>query len=137
MEPREKLPKVKLDAKNHERGNKILNLYLPNADTIPETTHIVHAMGIAVAYTMEVKSKEKSHRGARKAEGRKKREHKLKAEMKRLRQDIARAGNKLHKQKQQRKATKKKKEITNQLRISMNGNEMTSRNLKAAKEQRL
>ena len=41
MEPREKLPKVKLDAETHERANKILNLYLPNVDTIFETTDMV------------------------------------------------------------------------------------------------
>ena len=135
MEPREKLPKVKLDAETHERANKILNLYLPNADTIPKITDIVYAMGKAVAYTMGVKLKEKNQRGASKAEGGNRRQHELKAEMKRLKQDIARAGNELHRRKQQRKATKKEKEIINQLRISMNGNEVTSRNLRAAKEQ--
>ena len=35
--------------------------------------------------------------------------------MKRLRQDIARAGNELHQRKQQRKATKKEKEIIKHL----------------------
>ena len=58
-------------------------------------TDIVCAMGKAVAYTMGVKPKEKNQRGARRAEGGNRREHKLKAEMKRLRQDIARAGNEL------------------------------------------
>ena len=43
MEPREKLPKVKLDAETHERANKILNLYLPNVDTIFEITDMVYA----------------------------------------------------------------------------------------------
>ena len=96
MEPREKLPKVKLDAETHERANKILNLYLPNVDTIFEITDMVYAMGKAVAYTLGVKPKEKSQRRAKKAEGGNRRECKLKAEMKRLRQDIARAGNELH-----------------------------------------
>ena len=61
MEPREKLPKVKLDAETHERANKILNLYLPNTDTIFEITDMVYAMGKAVAYTYawgETKRKE-------------------------------------------------------------------------------
>ena len=60
MEPREKLPKVKLDAVTHERANKILNLYLPNADTILKITDMVYAMGKAVAYTLRVKPKEKN-----------------------------------------------------------------------------
>ena len=97
MEPREKLPKVKLDAETHERANKILNLYLPNADTIFEITDMVYAMGKAVVLCMlGVKPKEKNQRRAKKAEGGNRRERKLKAEMKRLRQDIARVGNELH-----------------------------------------
>ena len=47
-------------------------------------------MGKAVAYTLEVKPKEKNQRRAKKAEGGNRREHKLKAEMKRLRQDTSR-----------------------------------------------
>ena len=105
MEPREKLPKVIMDPEIQERSNKVLCMYLPSADTIPEITDIVYAMGKAVGYAMGVRSK------VRKAEGGNRRERKLKAEMKKLRQDIARAGNELHCQKQQRKATKKEKEI--------------------------
>ena len=121
MEPREKLPKVKLDAETHERANQILNLYLPNVDPIFEITDMVYAMGKAVAYTLGVKPKEKNQRRAKKAEGGNRRERKLKAEMKRLRQDIARAGNELHRRKQRRKATKREKEMINQLRASMDG----------------
>ena len=55
--------------------------------------------------------------------------------MKRLRQDIARTGNELHRRKQRRKATKREKEIINQLRASMDGKEVTLGNLRAAKEQ--
>ena len=55
--------------------------------------------------------------------------------MKRLRQDIARTGNELHRQKQRRKATKREKKIINQLLASMDGKEVTSGNLRAAKEQ--
>ena len=43
-------------------------------------------------------------------------------EMKRLRQNIARAGNEIHRQNQRGKARKKEKEIINQLRASMDGN---------------
>ena len=44
MVPREKLPKVKMSDEIQERANKILRLYLTNADTIPEITNIVYAM---------------------------------------------------------------------------------------------
>ena len=69
MEPREKLPKVKLDAETHERANKILNLYLPNVDTIFEITDMVYAMGKAVPYTLGVKPKEPEK--SKKSRGRK------------------------------------------------------------------
>ena len=96
---------------------------------------MVYAMGKAVAYMLGVKPKEKNQRRAKKAEGGNRRERKLKAEMKRLRQDIARAGNELHRRKQRRKATKREKEIINQLRASMDGKEVTLGNLRAGKEQ--
>ena len=96
---------------------------------------MVYTMGKAVAYTLGVKPKEKNQRRAKKAEGGNRRERKLKAEIKRLRQDIARAGNELHRQKQRRKATKGEKEIINQLWASMGGKEVTLGNLRAAKEQ--
>ena len=60
--------KVKLDAETHERAKKTLNLYLPNTDTIFEITDMVYAMGKAVAYTLEVKPKEKNQRKKQRAE---------------------------------------------------------------------
>ena len=61
---------------------------------------MVYAMGKAVAYTLGMKPKEKNQRRAKKSEGGNRRERKLKAEMKKLRQDIARLGNELHRRKQ-------------------------------------
>ena len=55
-------------------------------------------------------------------------------EIKGLRQWIARANNKLFRKKVRRKATKKEKRILQQLKIQM-GKELTSNNLKIAKEQ--
>ena len=135
MEPREKLPKVTMDPEIQERSNKVLRMYLPSADTIPEITDNVYAMGKAVGYAIGVRSKENNGNGARKAEGGNRRERKLKAEMKKLRQDIARAGNELHRRKQQRKATKKEEEVLRELKTNMNGKEVTPNNLKMAKEQ--
>ena len=57
MEPREKLPKVTMDPEIQERSNKVLRMYLPSADTIPEINDIVYAMGKAVGYAMGVRSK--------------------------------------------------------------------------------
>ena len=129
MDPRQALPKVKMDSEIQERANKVLRLYLPSADTIPEITNIIYSMGKAVGHATGVKLKERNENGARKAEGGNRRERKLRTEMKRLRQDIARAGNELRRWKQQRKATKKEKEIIKHLRTSMNGQEVTPKNL--------
>ena len=120
VEPRQALPKVKMDSEIQERANKVLRLYLPSVDTKPEITDIIYSMEKAVGHATGVKPKERNENGARKAEGGNRRERKLRTEMKRLRQDIARAGNELHRQKQQRKATKKENEIMKHLRTSMN-----------------
>ena len=109
MEPRQKLSKVTMSDEIQERATKILRLYLPSADIITEITNIVYAMGKAIGYATRIKLKEGNENRPRKAESGNRRERKLKAEMKELRQDIARAGNELYRQKQQRKSTKKKK----------------------------
>ena len=63
------------------------------------------------------------------------RERKLKAEIKEMRQDVARAGNEFHRQKQQRKSTKKEKQIMKELETKINGKEATSKNLRIVNEQ--
>ena len=80
MEPRQALPKVKMDS-----ANKVLRLYLPSTDTIAEITDIIYLMGKAVGHATGVKPKERNENGARKAEGGNRQEHKLSTEMKRLR----------------------------------------------------
>ena len=65
------------------------------------------------------------------------RERKLKKRKKELRQWIARTSNELFRRKLRRKASKiKEKEILKQLKVQK-GEELTSNNLKIAKEQRL
>ena len=132
MEPREKLPKVTMFHEIQERANEILRLYLPSADTIPEITNIVYAMGKAIGYATGIKPKEGNESRPKKAEGGNRRKRKLKAEMKELRQDVARAGNKLHRRKHQRKSTKKEKRIMKELGTKMNG-KATSKNLRIVK----
>ena len=56
------------------------------------------------------------------------REHKVKAELKELRQDVVRVGNELHRQKQQRKSIKKEKRIMKKLVEKINDKENTSKN---------
>ena len=69
MEPREKLPRSKLFDEIQERAYKILRLYLPSGDTIPEITNIVYAMGKAIGYATGIKPKERNENRPKKAEG--------------------------------------------------------------------
>ena len=108
MEPREKLPKVKLSDEIQERANKIIRLCLPSADTIPEITNIVYTMGKPIGYATAIKPKERNENRPKKAEGGNRGECKLKVEMKELRQDAARVGNELHGRKQQKESAKKR-----------------------------
>ena len=133
MESREKLPKVVLTAEIQDKANKILEMYLENVDTLPEIIDIVYAMGKAVGYATGVKPKDGVENRAGRADGGNRRERKLKADMRSLRKDIARAGNELHRRKQRRRATKKEKQILKELKTKME-KETTSRSLKAAKE---
>ena len=96
MELREKLPKVKLSDETQERANKILRLYLPSADTIPEITNIVYAIRKAIGYATRIKPKVGNENRSKKAECGNRKEHKLKPEMKELTQDVSRVGNELH-----------------------------------------
>ena len=52
-----------------ERAYKILRLYLPSADTIPEITNIVYSMGKAIGYATGIKPKERNENRPKKAEG--------------------------------------------------------------------
>ena len=81
------------------------------------------------------KTERRKSEHAKKAEGGNRRERKPMAEMKELRQDVARAGNELHRRKQQRKSTKKEKRIMKELGTKMSGKEATSKNLRIVKEQ--
>ena len=102
IEPRQKLPEVKLSDKVQERANKILRLYLPSADTMPEITNIAHAMGKAIGYATGIKPKKGNENRTKNVEGGNRREWKLEAGMKKLREDVARVGNELCRRKQQK-----------------------------------
>ena len=58
VDPRQKLLKVTMSDEIQERANKICNLYLPSADTIPEITDIVYVMGKAIGYATGIEPKE-------------------------------------------------------------------------------
>ena len=65
-------------------------------DTIPEIPDKVYAVGRAIERKMSIAQKEKKGKVKRKPTNGNRRERKLKAEMKELRQRIARANNELY-----------------------------------------
>ena len=48
MEPREKLPKARINNQLKESANRILDIYLKEVDNIPEICDKVYAMRIAI-----------------------------------------------------------------------------------------
>ena len=130
MEPRMKLPKVKLDNQTRHSGNKILALYLRDVDTIPEICDKVYAIRRAIASKLGVRvDKEQPGKKKGNAAGLNRRERKLKKEIKELRQKIAKTSNKLYTRKQRRKVTAKEKAILKKLRTKSK-KDMTSSNLR-------
>ena len=133
LEPREKLPKVKLAKATEGSANRVLERYLIDVNNIPKIIDKVYAMGKAIAFKLGMKQTERNGTAKKDANGGNRRERKLK-EIKELRQWIARTSNKLFRRKVRRKATTKEKEMLKLLKLQM-GKELTSNNLKIAKEQ--
>ena len=132
MEPREKLPKVKMSDEIQERANKILR-----NKCWYHTRDYQHRIcnGKAIGYATGIKPKERNENRPKKVENGNRREHKPKAEMKELRQDVARAGNELYHRNQQREFTKKEKRVMIEFETKMIGKEATSKFLRILKEQ--
>ena len=135
IDPREKLPKVKLDNQLKESAKRILSVYLKEVDTIPEICDKVYAMGRAIGIKLG-KLVEVNHGNRKKrfTNGDNRRERKLKKEIKQLRQVVAKASNELYRRRTRRKATKKEKKIIKELKALI-GKETTSYNLRNAREQ--
>ena len=129
--PREKLPKVRLTNELQKSANKVLKIYLKSADTLLEVTDIVYAMRKAIGSHLGVKQRDNDSTRKRIADGGNHRDHKLKKEMKELRQNIVRVSNEIHQRKQRRKATLKEKKILKELKEKMH-KEATTCNLRSS-----
>ena len=134
INPREKLKKLKVPVELQKKADGVLRLSLRGVDTIPEITDKVYAMGRALEIKMGLPQTAKSTIGRQKPGTGNRRVRKLKQEMKRLRQVIARAGNELQRRKLKRKATAKEKMILKDLKHLMNESDTTSTNIRRAKE---
>ena len=60
LEPREKLPKVKLNKEIGGNVNRVLHRYLIDLNTIPEITDKVYAMGKAIEVKIGIKQPERN-----------------------------------------------------------------------------
>ena len=82
-------------------------------------------MGKAIEKKMGIDPNEKKKHTSKRLQNGNRRERKLKAEIKQLRQLIARTSNEIYRRKQRRKGTPKEKKILKQLKETMNETELT------------
>ena len=134
LHPREKLPKLKLTPDIAESANRILDEYLHGDENIPEITDKVYAIRKAIAIKSGIVQKQANYRRKYKLSNGIRRERKLKPEIKRLRQQIARTSNGIYQITQKRKATAKEKGLMNELKKLMCGVDPTTRMFKEYKE---
>ena len=96
MEPREKLPKARINNQLKESANRILDIYLKEVDTIPEICDKVYVMGRSIGIRLgKLVEGDQGDRKKKSANGGNRRERKLKKEIKELRQIVAKTSNEL------------------------------------------
>ena len=111
-----------------------MSCYIRGEGTIPSITEKFYAMGKAIEKKMVVEPNEKKKHTSKRFQNRNRRERKLQAEIKQLRQLIARTSNEIYWRKQRRKGTPKEKKILKQLKKTMNETELTTSFLLKHKE---
>ena len=134
MHLREKLPKLKLTPDIEESANRILDEYLYEDENIPELTDKVYAMGKIIAIKSWILQRQANYFRKNKPSDENRGVRKLKAEMKKLRQQIARTSNEIFQRNQKRKETAKEKELLNEIKKLMGGVDPRTRIFKGYKE---
>ena len=89
IEPKEKLSKLKMPTELQESADRILDQHNHEVDAIPEITDQIYAMAREIERKKGIAQKEKKDKVKRKPTNENRRERKLKAQMKELRQRIA------------------------------------------------
>ena len=111
----------------------MLDIYLKEVDTNPEICDKVYATGRAFLFKLcKLVEGNQGDRKKKSANGGNRREQKLKKEIKKLRQIIAKTRNELYKRKHRMKVTNKEKEIIKELRVLIEKN-TTNEKCKGAK----
>ena len=119
LPPRNRLEKLKMTKSIEDSAKRILGKYLKEVDEIPEIMDVVYAMGKTIPENIGITKKDRQQQ--KKPGDGNRRERKMKAEMKQLRQKIARISNEMHRRKEKRKATKMKKRNLADLKKQMGG----------------
>ena len=118
-----------------ESANQIVDIYLKEVDTIPEICDKAYTMGRAIGFKLgKLVESDIGERRKKSANGGNRQERKLKKEIRELHQIVAKTSNELYRRRQQRKATKKGKEIIKKLRVLID-KDTTNYNLRNAREQ--
>ena len=126
LEPRKRLHKLVLPKDIQESANRIMSYYIRGEDGNPIITDQVYAMGKAIEKKMRIDTNEKKKHISKRLQNGNRRERKLKAEIKQLRQLLASTSNEIYRRKQRRNGTPKEKKIIKQLKKTMNETELTT-----------
>ena len=132
LPPRNRLEKLKMTKSIEESAERILGKYLKEVDEIPEIKDVVYTVGKAIVEKIGITKKDRQQK--KKPGNGNRRECKLKAEMKQLRQKIARISNAMHRRKEKRKAMKREKRNLADLKKQMGGVTTTNAALASYKE---
>ena len=112
-----------------------MDIYLKEVDTILEICDKVYAMGRALGFKIgKLVESDKGEIKKKSGNGGHRRERKLKKEIKKLHQIVAKTNNELYRRRQQRNTTKKEKENIKELRVLAN-KDTTNYNLRNARKQ--
>ena len=130
----EKLPKLELTPDIDESANRILDEYLYEDENIPEITDKVYAMGKIIAIKSWILQRQANYCRKNKPSNENRGVRKLKAERKKLRQQIARTSNEIFQRNQKRKATANEKELLNEIKKLMGGVDPWTRIFKEYRE---
>ena len=112
MEPKQRFPKAMFDNQLKESAKRILDIYLEEAGTIPETCDKIYAMGRATGFKLGKFVKGDQGDKKKGAAGGNRRERKLKEEITELRQIVAKKSKEATE-----KRTKREKEIIKELSV--------------------
>ena len=112
-----------------------MDIYLEEIDTIPEICDKVYAIGRAIGFKLvKLVEGDQGDRKKKNANGGNRPDRKLKKEIKELCQNVAKTSTELSRRRQQRKVTKKEKEIIKEL-IFLTEKDTTNYNVRNAREQ--